>query len=279
MIAASIAELLTWGRGTLAGRVDTPGLDAEILLAHAIGANRGFLRAWPERYPAATETTRYRALTARRAKGCPIAYLTGRREFWSLDLHVTPAVLIPRPETELVVETALAAAPARGPVLDLGTGSGAIALALAAEWPTAPVEAVDRSPSALGIARGNARALRIRNVRWLEGDWFAPVAGRRYRLIVSNPPYIDPGEPEPWRDDAAHEPRTALLTPADGLAAIHHIVARAPAHLEPGGRLILEHGFRQGAPVRRLLTAAGFREIATRHDLQGHERVTAGMLA
>jgi release factor glutamine methyltransferase len=216
------------------------------------------------------------SLARRRIAGEPVAYLTGRREFWSLDLELTPDVLVPRPETELVVERALEALSGRASpaVLDLGTGSGAIALAIAHERPDADVTATDTSRAALAVAADNARRLGIGNLRMLEGSWFEPVGGRRFEVVAANPPYVAAGDPA--LAALAHEPLAALVAGADGLEALAAIARAAPAHLQPGGRLVLEHGTRQGAAVRALLEGAGFVDVATRRDLAGHERVTEG---
>lgn len=272
--APTLGAALRTGATALAAASPSAGRDAELLLLAATGASRTVLRAHPERRLGAAAGARYRELLARRAAGWPVAYLLGRRGFWTLDLAVTPEVLIPRPETELLLEQALATPAARA--LDLGTGSGAIALALARAWPAARVDAVERSAAALAVARGNGERLGIGNVRWHQGDWYGPVAGERYGLIVANPPYIAEHEPEPREGDARFEPRAALIAGPTGLEALEQVIAGAPPHLDPGGRLLVEHGHRQGGPVRALLRTAGFTRITTHRDLAGHERVTAG---
>ncbi|MGQ0428648.1 MAG: peptide chain release factor N(5)-glutamine methyltransferase [Gammaproteobacteria bacterium] len=254
-------------------------LDAELLLAHVLGAGRASLAADPARELAPAEAAALEALARRRERGEPLAYLTGRREFWSLDLAVTPAVLVPRPETELVVERALAAiterpAPA---VLELGTGSGAIALAIAHERPDAAVTAVDASEAALAVAAGNAARLGIANLRFLCGSWYGPVAGRRFDLVVANPPYVAEGDPS--LAALAAEPRAALVAGPTGLEALAEICGAAPAALAGGGVLIVEHGAGQGAAVREAMARAGLAAIATHRDLAGHERVTQGRIA
>lgn len=209
----------------------------------------------------------------RRRQGEPMAYLLGRKEFWGLDLHVGRAVLIPRPETELLVSLALAALRPGDRLLDLGTGSGAIAIAVAKSGPEkVSVTASDCSPAALTLARQNAKAHDV-EVSWVQSDWFARIAGA-YQIILSNPPYI--AENDPHLAALAHEPVTALCGGPDGLADIRRIVAEAPAHIAPGGCLMIEHGFDQGAPVRSLMSAAGLLGIETLRDLAGHERVTRG---
>lgn len=208
-----------------------------------------------------------------------MAYLLGRRGFWTLDLAVGPDTLIPRPETELLVEQALQRLPSGQPcrVADLGTGSGAIALAIASERPLAQVVATDRSAAALAVARRNAEALGLASrVGFREGDWFAPLAGERFGLVASNPPYIREGDPHLGQGDLRHEPPSALASGADGLDALRAIVAGAPGHLEPGGWLLLEHGHDQGPAVRALLSDAGFVDVATVPDLEGRDRVGLG---
>jgi release factor glutamine methyltransferase len=271
-----VAGVLTALRNRLAGASSTPALDAEVLVAHVLGTARAALAADPDRALAPEEMLALESLARRRLAGEPVAYLTGRREFWSLDLEVTGAVLVPRPETELVVERALAALSgrARPAVLDLGTGSGAIALAIAHERPDAEVTATDTSRAALAVAAANARRLGIGNLRVLEGSWFEPVAGRRFEVIASNPPYVAAGDAA--LAALAHEPRAALAAGAGGLEALTAIARAARVHLQPGGRLILEHGTQQGAAVRALLEGAGLAAVGTRRDLAGHERVTEG---
>src|SRR5574337_299061 len=265
----------------LANASSTPRLDAEILLAHVLQISRSQLFAHPEQRVADEQLRLFALLVVARHKGRPVAYLTGQRDFWSLSLKVTPAALIPRSETEVLVEQALRHVPvgARWYLLDLGTGSGAIALALAKERPHCRVTAVDVSSSALEVARENAKSLGLQNVEFLQGDWFAPVAGRRYSLIASNPPYVPDADPHLNAGDLRFEPRRALTGGPDGLAAIRKIALRAPAHLEPGGVLALEHGYDQAAGVRGLLAAAGFGELQTFRDLAGIERVSTGRFA
>jgi len=251
--------------------------DAELLLAHALGRSRSWLYAHRDDPVDPADAERFRALVARRAAGEPVAYLTGRRGFWSFDLRVTPDTLIPRPETELLVELALARIPpeAQAPRLaDLGTGSGAIALALAHERPRARVVAVDLRPGALEVARANAAELGLPNVEFRQGHWLAPLAGERFDLIASNPPYIAEGDPH--LDDLRHEPAPALSSGHDGLDAIRTIAREAPAHLVTGGWLLLEHGWDQGDAVRGILVAAGFTEVMTDRDLEDRDRVTCG---
>lgn len=272
----STADALASLHGRFAATSATPALDAEILLAQVLGTTRAAIAAAPGRTLAPSQAEMLEALACRRIAGEPIAYLTGRREFWSLELEVTPDVLVPRPETELAVELALVALArvSRPAVLDLGTGSGAIALAIARERDDATVTAVDASAVALAVAARNAERLGIRNVRFLHGGWFEPVAGDRFDAIVSNPPYV--AENDPALATLAHEPSLALVAGRDGLDALAQICAGARSHLRPGASLILEHGAAQGAAVRGLMSDAGLIEIRTHRDLAAHERVTGG---
>ncbi len=253
-------------------------LDAELLLAHALGVSRARLYAWPEEEPDTVQRATFERLVEAREQGEPIAYLTGRREFWSLELRVTPHVLIPRHETELLVELALERIPRDRAfrIADLGTGSGAIALALARERPLARVTATDASATALDVARGNAERLGVGNVGFAAGDWYAALGDARFDLIVSNPPYVAADDAHLAQGDLRFEPASALASGADGLDAIRHIVAGAPAHLVDGGALLLEHGFDQSVRVRALLDAAGFVDVRSVRDAAGHERVTLG---
>lgn len=254
--------------------------DAELLLAHVLDRPRGWLYAHAEVAVEEADAARFRALVARRERGEPVAYLTGRRGFWTFELAVTPDTLVPRPETETLVEAALARLPAdaHACVADLGTGSGAIALAIAGERPHARVVATDRSAAALAVARANARMLGIRNVAFREGDWYAALGGGDgpFDLVASNPPYVAGDDPHLAQGDLRYEPRGALTPGGDGLDAIRILVAGAPAHLRPGGWLLLEHGYDQGAAVRALLGAVGFVEVATLQDLEGRDRVGLG---
>ena len=260
-----------------AGRRIAPE-DAALLLAHALQRPRTWLYAHGDESVDADTGARFEALVARRIAGEPVAYLTGSRGFWGFDLRVTPDTLIPRPETELLVELALQRLPADRvlAVADLGTGSGAIALALARERPRARVLATDASAAALEVARGNAAALGIGNVVFREGDWFAPLANERFDLVASNPPYVADGDRHLGEGDLRFEPVRALSSGRDGLDDIRRIVADAPRHLLPHGWLLLEHGHDQGDAVRTLLLEAGFVEVATCHDLEHRDRVSLG---
>lgn len=254
--------------------------EAELLLCHVLGKPLSYLRTHDDTVLDADQQQRFRALLEKRKLGEPIAYLLGEREFWSLPFLVTPDTLIPRPETELLVELALQAgdglAPAGTPlsVVDLGTGSGVIALALASERPHWQLVATDASHAALRIAQKNARRLKRDNVEFQFGSWLTPLAGRRFHLIVSNPPYI--ASADPHLRDLGFEPQSALVAGNDGLDDIRVIVRDAPAHLQAGGWLLIEHGYDQGEAVRALFMTAGFAGVETRQDLGGNDRVTRG---
>jgi release factor glutamine methyltransferase len=254
-------------------------IDAHVLMAHVLGVNRAGLVANPMRVLTQSEDAKIDMLVARRALGHPVAYLVAKREFYGRDFEVGPEVLIPRPETETLVEAALPRLGPRASCLDLGTGSGAIAVTLACERPEARVTATDSSPGALEVARANAAALAAR-VEFLAGPWYAPVAGRRFDLIVSNPPYIARGDAHLEAGDLRFEPAQALTDgSADGLDSIRAIVAAARAHLNPGGWLLLEHGYDQAEAVARIFAAAGLAEYTTIADLAGIARVAGGKIA
>ncbi|HEX5420850.1 MAG TPA: peptide chain release factor N(5)-glutamine methyltransferase [Gammaproteobacteria bacterium] len=250
---------------------DTPELDAELLLASAAGVRRSIVLAFPERELDAARAARFEALVEQRAQGVPLAYLLGVREFFGLELQVSSRVLVPRPETELLVEAVLAAYPAAGPrVLDLATGSGAIALALKHCRPDFRVTGADLSPEALGVARANAEGLAL-EVEWVESAWFAELAGRQFEAVVCNPPYVASTDAH-FAGPLRFEPRLALDGGPDGLAAFRAVLREAPAHLAPGGRLLMEHGFDQRRAVLELAAAAGLRVVDARADLAGRDR-------
>ena len=254
-------------------------LENRILLCHATGLSRVQLITQSDRPLTPEEAQRLDALVARRLQGEPIAYIVGRREFFGLEFQVGPAVLIPRPDTELIVELALERLPQQTPrLLDMGTGSGAIAVAVAVTRPDAAVTALDVSPDALAIAQANAAANGA-NVRFLQGSWFDALdAGATFDVIASNPPYIAANDAHLAQGDLRFEPPGALTDHADGLSALRIIVAGSGRHLAPGGWLLLEHGYDQAAAVRALLLAAGFAEVQSWKDLGHIERVSGGRL-
>lgn len=254
--------------------------EAELLLLHVLGRERSWLFAHATDPVDAADAARFAGLLARRVAGEPVAYLVGHRGFWTLDLAVNPATLIPRPETELLVELALTRLPEATAlrVADLGTGSGAIALALASERPQAQVAATDLSAAALAVAVRNAQRHALGNVRFRQGAWYAPLAGERFDLIATNPPYIASDDPHLAQGDLRFEPATALASGLDGLDDIRQIIDGAPAHLRPGGWLLIEHGWDQGEAIRTLLQQAGFQSVATERDLEQRDRVSLGCL-
>ncbi len=276
MTADTVRGLLAEAQAALPG--DDARSEAELLLAHALGANRAWLIAHRDDALAPALAGQMRCCVARRVSGEPVAYIVGRRGFHAVELALTPDVLIPRPETELLVELALARIPhdRRVEIADLGTGSGAIALAIAQTRPLAQVLATDASTAALDVARGNAQRLGLSNVAFAQGDWCAALNAQRFELIVSNPPYIAEGDDHLLQGDLRFEPRAALASGADGLDAIRAIVRDARNHLNAGGWLLLEHGFDQGAAVRVLLQQSGFADVFTARDLESRERVSGG---
>ncbi|MCF5861346.1 peptide chain release factor N(5)-glutamine methyltransferase [Aeromonas veronii] len=268
---------------TVLAEGESPRADADVLLCHLLGCRRSYLMTWPERELDAAQQATLQGWLARRLNGEPIAHLVGEREFWSLPLKVSPATLIPRPDTEVLVEQALTRIPQRPcAVLDLGTGTGAIALALKSERPEVDVWAVDRMVDAAALARENSAALEL-PIEVRDGSWFEPLGEPdrdetpRFAVIVSNPPYIDGADPHLEQGDVRFEPRSALVADDAGLADIRHIVAHAPAYLLADGWLLLEHGWDQGEAVRQLLRDGGYREVATVRDYGDNDRVTLGL--
>jgi release factor glutamine methyltransferase len=275
----TLAQALKQAAARLQAASDSAGRDADVLLCHVLGQPLSHLRTHPERALAADAQQRFDRLIARRAAGEPVAYLVGEREFWSQPFEVSADTLIPRPETELLVEEALRRLD-RAAVLelvDLGTGSGIIALSLAKERPRWRLTATDASLAALRMAEKNARRLHCANVRFRHGSWFEPLEGQRFDAIVSNPPYIAAGDPHLSLGDLRFEPASALVSGADGLDDLREIIAGALHHLRPQGMLLFEHGYDQGERLRALLQAAGFSQEETVRDLAGQERVTLGV--
>ncbi|EKN48094.1 MULTISPECIES: peptide chain release factor N(5)-glutamine methyltransferase [Pseudomonas syringae group] len=256
----------------------TARLDAELLLAAALGKPRSFLHTWPERIVSTEAALAFAGYLQRRRTGEPVAYILGQQGFWKLDLEVAPHTLIPRPETEMLVEAALELVPAFAPtqVLDLGTGTGAIGLALANDRRQWKITAVDRVPEAVELAERNRQRLQLDNAEVLNSHWFSALEGRQFDLIISNPPYIAETDPHLSMGDVRFEPGSALTSGPDGLDDLRTIISEAPAHLTPGGWLLLEHGYDQGPAVRELLIRHGFERIQTRRDLGEHERITFG---
>src|ERR1700712_3430023 len=256
----------------------TARLDVELLLAAALGKPRSFLHTWPERIVSTEAAHTFDGYLQRRRTGEPVAYILGQEGFWNIDLEVATHTLIPRPETEMLVETALELLPGAiaHRLLDLGTGTGAIALSLAKDRPQWAVTAVDRVAEAVGLAERNRQRLHLDNAQVLLSHWFSAVEDQRFDLILSNPPYIASNDPHLVEGDVRFEPSSALVSGSDGLDDLRVIVSQAPAHLETGGWLLLEHGYDQGPAVRELLSEHGFEQIQTRRDLGDHERITFG---
>ncbi len=270
-VAAALAQA-----AELAELSDSPRADIELLLCEVLGRPRSFLFTWPDKILSADQQARFERLLVRRKQGEPVAHLLGYRDFWTLRLKVSPDTLIPRPDTETLVEQALALLPelpAR--VADLGTGTGAIALALASERPQWQLIATDLHPGAVALTRENAAAHGLNNVAVLQGSWCAPLQGD-FDMIVSNPPYIDPEDPHLSQGDVRFEPLSALTAEEKGMADLRTIAEQAKTHLKPGGWLLFEHGYDQGEAVRDLLQTLGYAQVCTQRDLGDNDRVTLG---
>lgn len=257
---------------------ESPSLDAAVLLCHALDKPRSYLFTWPDKVLSVAEQTQFNTLLDRRLAGHPIAHITGEREFWSLSLQVSPTTLIPRPDTERLVEVALELPDLpQGSILDLGTGTGAIALALASEWPQRTIMGVDIRSEAQQLASNNAQRLGFNNVTIKQGSWFAPIeAGTKFALIVSNPPYIKENDPHLEQGDVRFEPKSALVAQDQGLADIAYISDQARQYFVEGGWLVFEHGYDQGLAVRQQLVMLGYQEVRTEQDYGGQDRVTLG---
>jgi release factor glutamine methyltransferase len=273
----TVAEALQ-SKQQLEGISDSAALDVELLLCHCLQKSRSYLRAWPEANIPEDIESQFKQLLQRRQQGEPVAYLLGERGFWTLDLAVSPATLIPRPETELLVEKALSlmADKSSAHVLDLGTGTGAIALALASEQPNWTLTASDVEPSAVTLAESNRQRLDLNNVTVLQSNWFESIAEAQFDLIVSNPPYIDPEDPHLQQGDVRFEPRSALVASNHGLGDIELIVAAAAQYLRASAWLVFEHGYDQGEQSRVLLREAGFTQVFTDKDIAGMDRISGG---
>ncbi len=258
----------------------TPRLDAEVLLCHILKVSRSYLYTWPDKKLTINQYDRFQALLTRRMQGAPIAYLTGHKEFWSLDLQVTKNTLIPRPETELLVEQALMrlSLDSQAQVVDLGTGNGAVALAIATERPQCRVLSIDKSFPALTVARINAQRLNLQQVEFLVSDWWSVLRNINAALIVSNPPYVAASDPHLSQGDVKAEPRSALVAGQDGLTDIRQIIATSLPHLKPRGWLLLEHGYDQAKAVQELFKQSAYGNVTTYQDLAGLPRVTGGQV-
>lgn len=273
----TISELLQRSAELTAS--DSAVLDTELLLSHALNVSPTYLKTWPDRQPDTDCVTTFAALFQRRLRGEPIAYILGYQGFWSLDLKVSQHTLIPRPETELLVETALELQlPQQSSVLDLGTGTGAIALALASERSDWKVTALDFQAQAVALAEENRAAHQLHNVQILHSDWFAAIPAIKFDLILSNPPYIENNDPHLSEGDVRFEPASALVSGAEGLNDLIHVIGHSAAFLQPSGWLLVEHGCDQGSRVRALFAEAGFSAVETRCDYNQMDRITLGQL-
>jgi len=273
-----IQSLLSKAKDKLASSSDSAALDAEVLLCQVLGKPRSYLRAWPEKVLNAAEIAAYWQVCEQRQQGQPIAYITGQKEFWSRDFVVTPDVLIPRPDTELLIELALKLMPEQQPakIIDLGTGSGIIAITLASERPLADFIATDFSTAALDCAQVNAAKHQVNNVRFIHSHWFSNLTNSQFDLIISNPPYIAENDIHLEQGDLRFEPLSALRAADQGLSDIKIIATEARHHLSSGGHLLLEHGYDQGHQVHKLLIGLNYNNVTTYHDYAGQPRVTLG---
>lgn len=278
MTERTIQSLLEEASKTLAPVSESPWLDAEVLLCYCLDKPRSYLRAWPEKIPDAQQLAHYRDYIGKRQQGMPVAYLIGSREFWSREFQVSPDVLIPRPDTELLIELCLELIPEDQPykLIDLGTGSGIIAVTLAAERPRAQVIACDLSEAALKIAQSNAKQHHANNIRFSQSNWFNAINDADFDLVVSNPPYIAADDPHLQQGDIRHEPDGALIAQEQGLQDIRILAEQAKLHLKPGGHLFVEHGYNQQHAVQDIFKANHYQNVATHTDLAGNPRVTSG---
>jgi len=274
----NVQQAIDWASGKITS--DSARLDAEILLTYVLDKNRTWLKTWPDFQLTNAQHKNFEAAVERRTKGEPIAYIVGERDFWTLSLNTNSSTLIPRPETELLVEQALAFLSGKkcAKIIDLGCGTGAIALAIASERASDAVFGVDFNNQAVNLARENAIKNKITNAEFRQSDWFADVPAEKFDLIVSNPPYVAEGDPHLNQGDLVFEPNTALIAADNGFADIKHIADQARNYLVEDGALMFEHGFEQGEDVRRILIAAGFKAVKTVQDLAGLDRVTRGTM-
>ncbi|QTH71111.1 peptide chain release factor N(5)-glutamine methyltransferase [Pseudoalteromonas xiamenensis] len=275
MSTQSIAQALAWATSEFSAISDSPKLDAQVLLLHVIEKPKSYLYGWSDAQLLEAQQSHLERLVARRKQGEPIAHITGTREFWSLPFYVNASTLIPRPDTETLVETVLAQAlPEDTKLLDLGTGTGAIALSLANEHPSWRVTAIDYSSDAVELAKRNRQALALEHVNILQGSWYEPLKGEQFNVIVSNPPYIDPEDPHLEQGDVRFEPRSALVAEDEGYADLFHIISEGRKHLLPGGFMALEHGYNQAAVIHNFFAQLAYINILTIKDMAGCDRIT-----
>ena len=272
----TIVNLVAYGQEQLVSCSDSAKLDAQILLAFVLGKELSYLLTWPEKELSEQDRQQYLTLLAKRISGEPIAYIVGVKEFWSLPFLVSPATLIPRPDTEVLVELVLEQFDDVDTLhcLDLGTGTGAIALSLASEQPNWHIDAIDFSLDAVKLAQKNAKELQLTHVNIFQSDWFSALNDRKFDVIVSNPPYIDIFDENLSQGDVRFEPESALVADEQGLGDIKHIAQQALKYLNAKGALFFEHGFEQGEAVRNILTSFGYHNVQTVRDYNGHERIT-----
>ncbi|RJG51216.1 peptide chain release factor N(5)-glutamine methyltransferase [Motilimonas pumila] len=269
----ALSDALCWGQQALT-QSDSAALDCRVLLCYVLQKPDSYLYTWPDKALNEQQWQAFQQLISRRQRGVPVAHLTGEREFWSLPLNVNDSTLIPRPDTEVLVEQALQLAQAESCILDLGTGTGAIALALASELPSACIVGLDKQADAVALAKLNQQKCGFHHVEFLQSDWFSALGERRFDVIVSNPPYIDEQDPHLQQGDVRFEPLSALVAPEQGLADIRHISEQARAFFNGSGYLLFEHGYQQGQAVQDLLVALGYQDCRTVKDYAGNDRVT-----